>query len=146
GQLTVSAAALTVTASAQSKTYGQTVTFGSGSTLFTSSGLQNGQTIGTVTLAVSGSGGAATASVSGSPYTITPSAATGGTFTAGNYTITYATGQLTVNAATLTVTPNAVSTTYSGVALNNTTYSDNTANYSITGFQNGETISSAGVT
>src|SRR5205823_12987209 len=52
----------------------------------------------------------------------------------------------TIKTATLTVTPNAVSTTYSGVALNNATYSDNTANYSITGFQNGETISSAGVT
>src|SRR5207253_5984656 len=39
-----------------------------------------------------------------------------------------------------------VSTTYNGVALNNTTYSDSTANYSITGFQNGETISSVGVT
>jgi hypothetical protein len=140
----IKAAALTVTASAQSKTYGQTVTFGSGSKLFTSSGLQNGQTIGSVTLAVSGSGGAATAAVGS--YTITASAATGGTFTASNYTITYATGTLTVNTAALTVRPNAVSTTYSGVALNNTTYSDTTGNYSITGFQNGQTITSAGVT
>jgi autotransporter-associated beta strand protein len=99
GTLTVNKAALTVTASAQAKTYGQTVTFGSGSTSFTSSGLQNGETIGTVTLAVSGSGGAATAPVLGSPYTITPSTATGGTFTAGNYNITYATGTLTVSTA-----------------------------------------------
>ena len=93
----ITAAPLTVTASAESKTYGQTVTFGSGSTLFTSSGLQNGETIGSVTLAVSNSGGAATAAVGS--YTITPSAATGGTFTAGNYTITYATGTLTVTTA-----------------------------------------------
>ncbi len=64
------------------------MTFGSGSTLFTSSGLQNGEMVGTVTLSVSGSGGAASASVSGSPYTITPSAAVGGTFSAGNYAIT----------------------------------------------------------
>lgn len=48
--------------------------------------------------------------------------------------------------ATLTVTPNAVSTTYDGAALGNANYSDNTGNYTITGFQNGDTISSAGVT
>jgi hypothetical protein len=72
------------------------VGFGSGSTLFTSVGLQNEETIGSVTLAVSGNGGAATASVAGSPYTIMPSAATGGTFMAGNYMISYANGLLTV--------------------------------------------------
>ena len=71
------------------------MSFGSGSTLFTSSGLQNSETIGTATLAVSNSGGAATAAAGGS-YTITASAATGGTFTASNYSITYATGTLTV--------------------------------------------------
>src|SRR5207253_160026 len=49
-------------------------------------------------------------------------------------------------AATLTVTPNAVSTAYNGTTLDNTAYSDNTGNYTITGFQNGETIASAGVT
>jgi hypothetical protein len=74
--------------------------------LFTSSGLQNGETIGTVTLTVSGNGGASTASVAGSPYTITPSAATGGTFAPGNYTVSYAPGALTVNPATLTITAN----------------------------------------
>ena len=36
-------------------------------------------------------------------YTITPSAATGGTFTPANYTITYNTGVLTVNVKALTV-------------------------------------------
>ena len=110
GTLTVNAAALTVTASPQSKTYGQTVNFGSGIALFSSSGLQNGETIGTVTLAVSGSGGAATAAVGS--YTITASAATGGTFTASNYSITYVTGTLTVNAAALTVTASPQSKTY----------------------------------
>jgi len=95
---TVGTAALTVTANAQSKTYGQTVVFGSGSTLFTSSGLQNGETIGSVTLAVGGNGGAPTASAGS--YTITPSAATGGTFQAGNYAITYLPGTLTITQAT----------------------------------------------
>jgi autotransporter-associated beta strand protein len=86
---------LTITANDQSKTYGQTLTFGSGSALFVSSGLQGGQTVGSVTLACSG--GAANAPVSGSPYTITPSAATGGTFTPGNYSISYNNGTLTVS-------------------------------------------------
>jgi len=53
---------------------------------------------------------------------------------------------LSLTPGTLTVTPNAVSTTYNGTALGDTNYSDNTGNYSITGFQNGDTISSAGVT
>jgi hypothetical protein len=104
GSLTVNQAALTVTASAQSKTYGQTVTFGSGSTQFSSTSLQNSETIGSVTLAVSGSGDAATAAVGS--YIITPSAAAGGTFTAANYNITYNTGTLTVNPATLNVSAN----------------------------------------
>ena len=78
GTLTVNTAALTITANAQSKTYGQTLTFGAGSTHFTSSGLQNSETIGSVTLAVTNNGGAATAAAGGS-YTITASAATGGT-------------------------------------------------------------------
>jgi hypothetical protein len=38
--------------------------------------------------------------VAGSPYPIVPSAATGGTFNASNYTITYTNGILTVTAAT----------------------------------------------
>ena len=93
GLLTVGKRALTITASNASKTYGQTPTL----TAFTSSGLQNGEMIGSVILTSPGT--AANASVSGSPYTITPSAATGGTFTASNYNITYAT------TGTLTVTP-----------------------------------------
>jgi type II secretory pathway component PulC len=136
GNLTVSSAALTVTANAQSKTYGQTVVFSSGSTLFTSSGLQNGETIGTVTLAVSGNGGAPTAPVSGSPYTITPSAATGGTFTPGNYAITYATGNLTVTTAALTVTANAQSKTYGQTVL----FGSGSTLFTPSGLQNGETI------
>jgi hypothetical protein len=107
---TITARALTVTASDQSKTYGDTVTFGAGSTLFTSSGLVNSETIGSVTLAVANSGGTAAANVGS--YAITPSAANGGTFTASNYSIAYAAGALTVNPATLTYTANTVSQTY----------------------------------
>jgi len=83
-----------------------------------------------------------TLSVSGSPHEINAEYTATGSCASSNGTNL---GQ-TITAAALTVTPNAVSTTYSGVALNNTTYSDTTGNYSITGFQNGQTISSAGVT
>jgi hypothetical protein len=79
------------------------VTFGSGNTNFTSSGLLNSETIGTVTMACAG--GASNAPVSGSPYTITPSAATGGGgFLAANYNITYNSGPLTVNPLAVVLT------------------------------------------
>jgi hypothetical protein len=101
GAVTITAAGvLSITANAQSKTYGQTVAFGSGSTNFSSSGLQPGDTIGSVTLACSG--GASNAPVTGSPYSITPSGATGGTFNPANYTT------ITYNSNTLTISPLAV--------------------------------------
>ncbi len=93
--------------------YGQPLSFGSGSTQFTSSGLKNGETVGSVTLAVRNNGGAATAAVGS--YTITASSATGGTFTASNYSITYAVGTLTVSkAATTTVVKPSTSTVNDG--------------------------------
>jgi trimeric autotransporter adhesin len=100
--LMVNKAALSITANDQTKVYGQTVIFGSSSTAFSSTGLQNGEAIGTVILACAG--GVATAPIVGSPYPITPSAATGGTFNANNYAITYNTGNLAVTPATLNVT------------------------------------------
>ena len=96
GTLTVNAAALGITASNQSKTYGATLTFGAGQTAFASSGLQNGETIGSVT--ITASGGTAANAAAGT-YSLTPSAAAGGTFTAGNYSIAYTNGTLTVNKA-----------------------------------------------
>ena len=102
---TVTPTNLTITANPRIKQYGQIVTFGSGSIQFTSSGLQNNETIASVTLACSG--GAATNEVSGSPYTITPSAATGGgSFNTNNYSINYNPGYLTVSKAVLTVAIN----------------------------------------
>ena len=86
-----------MTASNQAKTYGQTVTFAG--TEFTTSGLQNGETVGSATL--TSAGAVSTAHVAGSPYAITASAASGGTFTAGDYSISYAPGALTVNQAAL---------------------------------------------
>ena len=132
GALTVSPAPLTVTANSASKTYGQTLTLTG--TEFTSSGLQNSETIGSVTETSAGT--AATASIAGSPYTITPSNASGGTFTAGNYSITYANGALTVSPAPLTVTANNASKTYGQtITLTGTEFTSS-------GLQNSETIGS----
>ena len=130
GSLTVTPAALTVTASNASKVYGQTPAL----TAFTSSGLQNGETIGSVTEASTGT--AAIASVSGSPYAIVPSTATGGTFSAGNYNITYGNGSLTVTPAALTVTGlSGTNRTYNG-----TTVDALTGTAVLSGLQNGETL------
>jgi filamentous hemagglutinin family protein len=129
GSLVISPAALTVTADNASKVYGQTPTL----TGFTSSGLQNGETIGSVT--ESSAGTSATSSVAGGPYAISAGNATGGTFNAGNYTITYANGSLVVTPATLTYTADAANRTY-GVA-------NPTLGGTLTGFVNGETPTSA---
>jgi hypothetical protein len=97
----ITAKALTITASNGSKTYGQDYTVGSGSTAFTSIGLQNSETIGSITIA---STGAVNNAAVGS-YAIASSAAIGGTtFTASNYTILYADGILTVNPSTPIIT------------------------------------------
>jgi gliding motility-associated-like protein len=92
----------------------------------------NGQTIGSVTIAY-GTGAAATAAVATYTGSVTPSAATGGTFTAANYTITYNTGNIVVGRAALTITANNQSKTQGAVnpAL--------TVSYS--GFVNGQTNS-----
>jgi hypothetical protein len=106
--LTVNKAALSITANNDSKTYGGTKTYGAGLTTFTSSGLKNSETIGSVTITASGG---TTANAAVGSYNLTPSAATGGTFTAGNYTITYNNGTLTVNALAVSLTG---SRTYDG--------------------------------
>src|SRR5262249_36874878 len=91
GTLTVTSAALTITAKDASKTYGQSVTFAG--TEFTSSGLVNGDSVTSATL--TSAGAAATASVG--TYPIVASAAAGSGL--GNYTISYVDGTLTVKSA-----------------------------------------------
>lgn len=103
--LTVTPATLSITANSVNKTYGNTLTGGTGSTAFTSTGLVNGETMGSVTLAY-GTGSAATDATGAYSGSVTPSAATGGTFTASNYTITYTAGTITVTTAALTITAN----------------------------------------
>ncbi|MCY3022779.1 MAG: PKD domain-containing protein, partial [Planctomycetota bacterium] len=110
--VTVNKAALDITATNDSKTYGGTKTYGAGSTAFTSSGLKNGETIGSVT--ITASGGTAATDAAGT-YNLTPSAATGGTFTASNYTIAYHNGTLTVKGSPPTVTSGLTPGTTEGV-------------------------------
>jgi hypothetical protein len=127
--LTINPQALTITANNQSKTYGSSFTFSG--TEFTSSGLQNGETIGSVSLSSTGS--PAIAGVNA--YPIVPSGATGGTFTSGNYTISYINGTLTVGKKELTVTAENKSVTYGDATPALT--------YTMTGFSNGDTESSS---
>lgn len=88
----ITPAPLIITAANATKPYGQTITL----TGFSVSGLQNGETIGAVVETSPGTIASASQSVEGSPYLISPSPATGGTFNPSNYTITYANGLLFV--------------------------------------------------
>jgi len=127
---------LDITANNRTKTYGDTVTF-AGTEFTTGAGqLVNGNTVTSVTL--TSAGAAATATVVGSPYAITPSAALGTGL--GNYTISYhnASVGLTVNPATLTVTADNKTMILHDVL------PTLTASYS--GFKNGETLATSGVT
>ena len=84
---------LNITASDMTKTFGQTLVLGTEQTNFTSSGLVNGETVGSVTLTASGG---TSANDAAGAYLIYPSDSTGGTFSPSNYNITYSEGQLTV--------------------------------------------------
>ena len=134
----IAQATLSITANNVSKTYGSTLTGASGSTAFTSSGLKGSESIGSVTIAY-GTGAAATASVGTYNGSVTPSAATGGSFNANNYIITYNSGNITVNQATLNITANSITKTY-GQTLS-TPVTGSTA-FTMTGLKNGETIGS----
>ena len=97
---TVTPAPLTITANDVSKPFGTTITGGAGSTAFTSSGLQNSETIGS-TVITYGNGAPGTAVAGVYLGSIAIQAAIGGTFTPGNYNITYVAGNLTVTTAPL---------------------------------------------
>jgi gliding motility-associated-like protein len=103
GDGTVSKTQLNITATNTTKSYGTALTVVTGSSDFTSSGLQNGETIGSVTLTY-GAGGAANALPGSYVGSITLSAPTGGTFLPGNYILNPFNGDLTVNKAPLKIT------------------------------------------
>ena len=110
GHLTVNPKGLDITANNRSKTYGDAVTF-AGTEFTTVMGqLVNGDIVASVTL--TSAGAAAPATVAGSPYAITPSAAVGTGL--GNYTISYhnASVGLAVNPKGLDITANNRSKIY----------------------------------
>ena len=135
---TVAAKALTVTASAQSKTYGAALSLGT--TLFTTSGLVNGDSVSSVTLNSTGAAASATVVSPGPTYDIVPSVATGSGLS--NYTINYVNGTLTVNPAALSVTATGPSKTY-GTAL---TAGTSVTNFTYSGTVNSETITGVTLT
>ena len=127
GTLHVTPAALTITASNQSKTYGDLLNLGT--TGFTSSGLAAWDNISGVTLQSAG----AAATASKGTYSIDASNATGTGLS--NYTINYAAGSLLVSPALLTITANNQTKVY-GDAMNY----NNGGFYTVSGLKNSDTV------
>jgi hypothetical protein len=119
--LTITQAALAVTANNASKTYGSTHTFDTTtpSTDFSVSGLKNSDTVDSVTLSSAGAAGTATFVAPGPTYAITVGSASGTGL--GNYIISYTPGTLTITQASLAVTVNDVTKTYGGTYAFDTT-------------------------
>ncbi|MBN2098326.1 MAG: Ig-like domain repeat protein, partial [Dehalococcoidia bacterium] len=132
GALTVSPAALTITATAASKTYGDTVTFAG--TEFMATGLLGSDSVAGVTLT---SAGAAATAAAGT-HAIVPSAATGTGLA--NYEITYVDGTLTVVPKALTITAADRTKTY-GTAV---TFAG--TEFTVAGLVNADTITSVTLT
>ncbi|MCW2479858.1 hypothetical protein J5224_12130 [Candidatus Symbiopectobacterium sp. NZEC135] len=125
GTLTVTPAALTISADNASKIYGNTASLG-----YSTAGLVNGDTVDGVTLTSAGN----TASANVGSYGITASNATGSAL--GNYTISYHNGALTVTPAALTISADNASKLYGQTA---------TLGYQATGLLNGDTVESVTV-
>ncbi|MDB5796498.1 MAG: hxuA 1 [Paucimonas sp.] len=90
----ITPAPLTIKANNGTKVFGTVATFAA--TAFTSTGLVNGETVGGVTET---SPGTVATAPPGPAYPITPSNATGGSFSSSNYAINYVNGSLTVTPA-----------------------------------------------
>jgi hypothetical protein len=127
GTLTVTPAALTITANNANKVYGTVANLGT--TAFTAIGLVNGDAVTAVSLASTGS--PATAAVGTYPITASNAVGTG----LSNYSITYTNGILTVTPAALTITASNASKVYGTVAT--------LSQYTTTGLVNGDAVTSA---
>ncbi|MBU3899355.1 MAG: hypothetical protein KJ614_10575, partial [Gammaproteobacteria bacterium] len=132
GALTVTPAPLTLTANDQSKVYGTALPIPG--TAFTSTTLQNSDSIATV--AMTSAGTPATAPVAGSPYPIiiTAGSETGGTFVPTDYTVTYVNGKLVVTPVPLTITATDVTKNYGETPI--------LSGFTTTPLVNGETVGS----
>lgn len=118
--------AITITASNQSKTYGQTLSLGTSAWTVTSGTVEAGDITG-ITLSSTGAANTADAGT----YNIIPSSATGPGVS--KYSITYINGTLTVGKKNLTVITNNKSITYGSTSP--------TFDVSYSGFENGDTYS-----
>ena len=135
GTLTISQAALMVTALDRGKTYGDTLTFGNvNGTDFSVSGLKNSDAVTSVALASAGAAATATYTAPGPTYAITAGSAGGSGL--GNYSISYSPGTLTINPRSITITANSGQSKEYGS-------SDPTLTYTVggRGLANGESLS-----
>lgn len=98
----VSPAPLVIIAENIQKAYGATLSGGTGSTSFMSTGLQNGESIGSITITY-GAGADPGAMVNTYLHSVAPSAPVGGTFKMMNYTVSFVNGHIIVNPASLTI-------------------------------------------
>jgi gliding motility-associated-like protein len=130
GTLSVTPALLTITANDVSKLPGATLTGGAGSTAFITSGLANGETVGTVTITY-GTGAAAGDGQGVYNGQVTPSLLTGGNFVASNYNIAYVKGSIVVGASAISTsgTLSTLTTTF-GTASGNGTFNVSGSNLS----------------
>jgi hypothetical protein len=158
GVLTVTPAALTITATNDGKVYGTTTTATNavsyvgttaigGASSFTSTGLLGTDSISSV--ALSSAGAVAAATIGAGPYAINISNAQGAGLS--NYSITYAAGSMTVGQAILTITAAADSKVYGTTTTTNAlTYTGSTVSsttgFTTAGLVNGDAIYSLTLT
>lgn len=137
GPLVVSPRLVLVTGTTYLKAYGSQLNTGSGFANFTAPALANGETIGSVSMTF-GMGAGAIDPVGDYAGSSQPSAATGGSFAASNYTVTYSAGDILVAAAPLTISASPVNKTYGSTLKTEISQTGFTS----TPLQNGETIGS----
>lgn len=121
----INKAALTIKARNQTTIYsllGNTLFMG-----YTTSGLKGGETVGSVTLSTNAQSSTSGnwKATNGTPWTITPSNATGGTFNINNYNVAYQTGTLTINRLPILVTVDAQNKTYDATTTATVSFGDN---------------------
>jgi len=107
----VTPAALNITANNIHKIYGATLSTSVGIKTFTSTGLQNDEVIGSVTMNYD-AGSQANAVVNTYSSSVMPSSPTGGSFNPANYIITYTPGDIIIDPAPLTIIANNQTKTY----------------------------------
>lgn len=135
--LVITPAPLTIRAKTVTKIYGSAINAVTGSVAYTSQGLVNNETIGSVTLGY-GIGSSAFAAAGIYPLSVSVASATGGLFNQANYTITYLPDTLIVQPKPAIITALAISKTYGSLLTGHAGY----LSFTVTGLVNKDTISS----